>query len=159
MPLFVTDPIYIEHFNGPDHLEQPARMQSIETRLKNFCLWDLLDHIPAADAALGQIERCHGSDYVARVREASEAAADSDDGIVHLATITKLRLLDLRGCVLVGDDVIVRKGDGEGYDRQFKQPLHEGVEFVVLEIRGGWIHIKLPDENRGWIQRRNAVLF
>lgn len=61
--------------------------------------------------------------------------------------------------VLIADDVIVRKGDGEGYDRQFKQPLHEGVEFVVLEIRGGWIHIKLPDENRGWIQRRNAVLF
>lgn len=61
--------------------------------------------------------------------------------------------------VLVADEVIVRKGDGEGYDRQFKQPLHEGVEFAVLEIRGGWVHIELPDENRGWIQRRDAVLF
>lgn len=61
--------------------------------------------------------------------------------------------------VLVADEVIVRKGDGEGYDRQFKQPLHDGVEFVVLEIRGGWVHMELPDQNRGWVQRRDVELF
>ena len=84
MPLFVTDPIYLEHFNGAGHPEQPARMQAIETRLKRFCLWDLLEHIPARDATLEQIQRCHDRAYIDRVRKASASAA------TDLARITVL---------------------------------------------------------------------
>ena len=61
--------------------------------------------------------------------------------------------------VLVTDDVVVRKGNGEGYDPQFRQPLHEGVEFKVIEQRGGWLRIELADGNQGWVRVREVELF
>ena len=60
--------------------------------------------------------------------------------------------------VLVADDVAVRKGDGEGFALQFEEPLHQGVEFEVVERRGGWLHIRLPDEKTGWIDADAAAL-
>ena len=61
--------------------------------------------------------------------------------------------------VLVANDVVVRKGNSRGYDPQFKQPLHEGVEFKVLEQRGGWLLIELADGNQGWVRTREVELF
>lgn len=61
--------------------------------------------------------------------------------------------------VLVANDVVVRKGNGEGYDPRFQQPLHEGVEFKLLERRGGWIHMELADGNRGWVREGEVELF
>ena len=61
--------------------------------------------------------------------------------------------------VLVANDVVVRKGNGEGYDPQFDQPLHEGVEFRVIEQRGGWLRIELADGNQGWVRNREVELF
>jgi len=61
--------------------------------------------------------------------------------------------------VLVRNDVVVRKGNGEGYDPQFEQPLHEGVEFKLIEQRGGWLRIELADRNQGWVRSRDVELF
>lgn len=61
--------------------------------------------------------------------------------------------------VLVTSDVVVRKGNGEAYGPQFEQPLHEGVEFKVAELRGGWIRIELADGNQGWVHEREVELF
>jgi hypothetical protein len=61
--------------------------------------------------------------------------------------------------VLVADEVIVRKGNGESYGPQFEQPLHEGVEFRVVELRGTWVHIELADGNRGWVRADQLELF
>jgi hypothetical protein len=61
--------------------------------------------------------------------------------------------------VLVTNDVVVRKGNGEGYDPQFEHPLHEGVEFKVIEQRGGWLRIELADGNQGWVRNREVELF
>jgi tetratricopeptide (TPR) repeat protein len=61
--------------------------------------------------------------------------------------------------VLVTSDVVVRKGNGEGYRPQFAQPLHEGVEFKVAERRGDWIRIQLADGNEGWVRERDVELF
>ncbi len=52
----------------------------------------------------------------------------------------------------------MRKGNGEGFEPQFEQPLYEGVEFAVIERRNEWIHIRLPDNKAGWIRRRKAEL-
>jgi tetratricopeptide (TPR) repeat protein len=60
--------------------------------------------------------------------------------------------------VILANDVVIRKGDGQGYEPQFKQLLHEGVEFVLLEDRGGWYHVQLPDGKEGWIQASQAEL-
>jgi len=60
--------------------------------------------------------------------------------------------------VIVADDVVVRKGNGERFEPQFKQQLHEGVEFTVIEQHGDWLYIELPDGKTGWIQTRQAEL-
>ncbi len=60
--------------------------------------------------------------------------------------------------VIVTDDVVVRKGSGDGFEPQFAQKLHEGVEFRVLEQHRGWLHVELPDANTGWIRADQAEL-
>jgi hypothetical protein len=60
--------------------------------------------------------------------------------------------------VIVDNDVIVRMGNGEGYDPQFAEPIHEGVEFSVLERRGEWLEIELPNGGRGWIRADQAEI-
>ena len=55
--------------------------------------------------------------------------------------------------VLVQDDVIVRKGDNNAFEPRFQEPIHQGVEFRVLESRPQWLHIELPDGQDGWVPR------
>ncbi|HEY3242484.1 MAG TPA: hypothetical protein VGM03_03955, partial [Phycisphaerae bacterium] len=60
--------------------------------------------------------------------------------------------------VIVADNVTVRKGNGEGYEPRFEQPLHAGVEFDVLERRADWLHVRLPDSRDGWIRVADAEI-
>ena len=60
--------------------------------------------------------------------------------------------------VITVKDVIARQGDGENYAPSFKEPLHEGTEFDVLESRPDWLHIKLSDDSDGWIPNNAAEL-
>jgi len=60
--------------------------------------------------------------------------------------------------VVTAMDVVVYKGPGTGYQRQFEQPLQPGVECTVRERRGTWWNIELVDGNSGWIQAGDAEL-
>ena len=60
--------------------------------------------------------------------------------------------------VIAAMDVIVSKGPGPGYKRQFEQPLQPGVEFTLRERRGDWWRIELPDGKSGWIEASTADL-
>jgi len=60
--------------------------------------------------------------------------------------------------VITAKEVIARQGDGENYPSSFKEPLHEGTEFDLLEHRPGWFHIKLSDDSDGWIPESSADL-
>jgi hypothetical protein len=60
--------------------------------------------------------------------------------------------------VILADDVIVRKGNGEGFEPSFQEPLHQGVEFTLLARRAGWLHIELPDGKQGWIRAERAEM-
>ncbi|MHC4066533.1 MAG: SH3 domain-containing protein, partial [Planctomycetota bacterium] len=60
--------------------------------------------------------------------------------------------------VITAAEVVVRKGNGEGYEPQFEQPLGEGVEFEMLEQRDDWLHVRLADGKEGWIRLREAEL-
>lgn len=62
------------------------------------------------------------------------------------------------GGVILSDHVIVRKGNGEGFEPQFKEELHEGVEFDLVERRADWLCIQLPDGKTGWIRFRDAEM-
>ena len=58
--------------------------------------------------------------------------------------------------VIVQDEVIVRKGDGDGYQPRFEEPIHRGVEFRILEARPIWLHVEFPNGDDGWIPRGAA---
>lgn len=58
--------------------------------------------------------------------------------------------------VIVADEAVLRKGNGESYTPQLPQPLHAGTECEILETRGTWLSIRLENGTSGWL-RRDAV--
>jgi tetratricopeptide (TPR) repeat protein len=60
--------------------------------------------------------------------------------------------------VLTANEVIVRKGNGVNYAPMLKDPIHEGIEFEIIEQRPDWLHIKLPNGSTGWIQEEDAQI-
>ncbi len=60
--------------------------------------------------------------------------------------------------VIVARQVIAHQGDGQNYAPSFKEPLHAGTEFDLLEQRPGWLHIRLSDGTDGWITANAAEL-
>ena len=60
--------------------------------------------------------------------------------------------------VITAPAVIARQGDGPNYPESFKDPLHAGTEFDLLERRSGWFHIRLSDNSDGWIPDNSAGL-
>ena len=62
------------------------------------------------------------------------------------------------GGVILSEEVVARKGDGPAYQPSFKAPLHEGTEFTLIDKRGGWYQIELPDARRCWIPEESTEL-
>jgi tetratricopeptide (TPR) repeat protein len=60
--------------------------------------------------------------------------------------------------VITAGQVVARQGDGPNYPASFKDPLHAGTEFNLLERRPGWFHIRLSDDSEGWIPDNAAEL-
>jgi len=58
--------------------------------------------------------------------------------------------------VILAAEVLARKGDGERYAPAFLDPLHAGTEFVRLQERGPWWHIRLADGQTCWIPAEAA---
>lgn len=62
------------------------------------------------------------------------------------------------GGVITADAVIARKGDGISYSPSFENPLHSGLEFMLIKERPGWFYIELSDSSRAWIPDNAAAL-
>ncbi len=60
--------------------------------------------------------------------------------------------------VLTANEAIVRKGNGVNYAPMLKDPIHEGIEFDIIEHRHDWLHIKLPNGSTGWIEKEDAQI-
>jgi hypothetical protein len=58
--------------------------------------------------------------------------------------------------VILARDVIARTGNGESYQPKFEEKLQPGVEFRLVESRGDWLRIRLPDDQQGWIPADTA---
>ena len=58
--------------------------------------------------------------------------------------------------VIVANEAMARKGDGEMYAPAFLEPLRSGTEFQRLESRGEWWHIRLADGQTCWIRAAAA---
>jgi hypothetical protein len=60
--------------------------------------------------------------------------------------------------VIIASEVTAYQGDGDNYPPSFKEPLHEGLEFELLQERTGWYHIRLGDGSETWIPDKSAEL-
>ncbi|RJP76865.1 MAG: hypothetical protein C4522_16725 [Desulfobacteraceae bacterium] len=60
--------------------------------------------------------------------------------------------------VIISPEVVARKGDSQTYERSFKEPLHAGTEFILIEKRGNWYNIELRDDRRCWVPEPDAEL-
>ena len=63
--------------------------------------------------------------------------------------------------VIVADDVVLRKGNGEYYEPMLEQNLSGGVEFRLLETRqdvqgASWYQVELLDGKKGWLRADQA---
>jgi hypothetical protein len=62
------------------------------------------------------------------------------------------------GGVVTAPEIVARQGDGPNYPPSFKEPLHAGIEFELLDQRPGWLHIQLADGSDAWIPGDKADL-
>ncbi len=60
--------------------------------------------------------------------------------------------------VIISAQTVARKGDGEGFEKSFTEPLHAGTEFILVENRGDWLNIELADGRTCWISSRDAEM-
>jgi lipopolysaccharide export LptBFGC system permease protein LptF len=64
---------------------------------------------------------------------------------------------NVRG-VITAAEIIAHQGDGQNYPPSFKDPLHTGTDFELIEHRTGWFHIRLVNDTDGWIPDSSAEL-
>lgn len=62
----------------------------------------------------------------------------------------------IRSGVILAKEVVARKGDSTTFEPTFKEPLHAGTEFTLIEERKGWYHIELADGRRCWVPDSSA---
>jgi len=65
---------------------------------------------------------------------------------------------NIRHGVITAQEVVARQGDGPNYPPSFKDPLHAGTEFQLIEQRPGWLHIVLSNGTEAWIPGDTAGL-
>jgi len=66
------------------------------------------------------------------------------------------RQATLRFGVITAGEIVARQGDGPNYPPSFKDPLHAGTEFELIEQRPGWFHIRLSDGTEAWVPQDGA---
>jgi len=60
--------------------------------------------------------------------------------------------------VIISSEVTARQGNSETYEPSFKEPLHAGTEFILLEERGEWLNIELADARTCWVSAKDVEM-
>ena len=60
--------------------------------------------------------------------------------------------------VVTSEEIVARKGDSETYEPSFREPLHAGTEFELLEVRGEWYHVELINGQCCWVPAKAVEL-
>jgi tetratricopeptide (TPR) repeat protein len=70
----------------------------------------------------------------------------------------EINLRKERPGVIISPEVIARKGNSDTYEPSFKEPLHCGTEFVLVEDRGAWYRIELADSRTSWVPSKDVEM-
>jgi len=60
--------------------------------------------------------------------------------------------------VIISHEVVARKGNSDTYEPSFKEPLHAGTEFTLVEDRESWFHVELADSRTCWVTSKDVEL-
>ena len=60
--------------------------------------------------------------------------------------------------VLVETETEARKGPSKSYERFYEQALPGGMEFELIDDRGQWWKVELPNGDRCWVESRSGRL-
>ena len=60
--------------------------------------------------------------------------------------------------VIARDGVLLRKGNGAAFPAWSEQPLNRGVEAEQIHARDGWLQIRLPGGEVGWVGAAEVVV-
>ncbi len=60
--------------------------------------------------------------------------------------------------VIISQATVARKGNSETYEPSFKDPLHSGTEFTLIEDRDPWVHVELADARTCWLPSKDVAL-
>ncbi|SPD74205.1 hypothetical protein PITCH_A2150002 [uncultured Desulfobacterium sp.] len=60
--------------------------------------------------------------------------------------------------VIISPEVIARKGNSDTYEPSFKEPLHCGTEFLLVEDRGDWYRVELTDSRTCWVPAKDVEM-
>jgi tetratricopeptide (TPR) repeat protein len=69
-----------------------------------------------------------------------------------------ISLYQIKPGVITEASVPARKGNSTAYAPSFKEPLHAGTEFNLIENRDNWLYIKLFDGRTCWIPSKTAEM-
>ena len=111
--------------------------------------WTLL----CARVAAGRLPSAAARAVLASVLWTAGLAAAASGG--SLLADDALRRMNPKA-VLVEPGIILRKGNGDGFEPAFAESLGPGVECTVLEERPGWLRVELPDGRAGWVRQSQA---
>lgn len=67
-------------------------------------------------------------------------------------------LSKIRPGVIIKNETTARKGNSETYEPSFKEPVHAGTEFTLIEDRGDWYHVELADARTCWVRSDDVAL-
>jgi hypothetical protein len=143
-----------------DRIEAGAQERVLETLF--FWHYDLSLPTKLLLACLAFASLClAGIVMIWRGRGTAGLTAAVLSGVLVLGLLTSIlvethRQSTVRLGVITAGEVLARQGDGPNYPPSFKDPLHAGTEFELLEQRPGWIHIRLSDGADAWIPEGTA---
>lgn len=70
----------------------------------------------------------------------------------------ELNLRKNRPGVIISQEVVARKGNSETYEPSFKDQLHSGTEFTLIEDRRTWYYIELVDSRTCWVPSKDVEM-
>jgi hypothetical protein len=53
--------------------------------------------------------------------------------------------------VVIVSEIYGRKGPAYSYNTAFHEPLHDGLEFTIVDRRSDWLLVELADRRRCWV--------
>ena len=103
------------------------------------------DYVDASHAAVTPMFTAAGLTFIAGI-------------LLVIFGMGKYERIPRREGVVIVSEVFGRKGPAYRYRTAFREPIHDGLEFEMVELRDGWMYIRLADGRTCWVPEGQVQL-